>query len=77
MNQRRGVRLPTVSVGFEVETCCLGVGMGSTTENCPCQRVPHPGIARDCGQGESLLGVRDEDLRLVVSGDQNTCKSPQ
>ena len=69
----RGVRLPASSVLLEVEAGGGGVRIHSATENGPCQSVPHPGTAGDGGEGECLLGGRNEDLCLVVCSDQNTC----
>ena len=36
--------------------------------------MPHSGTARDGGQGECLLGRGNEDLGLVVGGDQDAYK---
>ena len=66
--------LPAISVLFQLQAVSGGARIDSTTENVPCQSVPHSGTAGDGGELECLLGGRNEDLCLVVSGDQNTCK---
>ena len=37
--------------------------------------MPHAGVEGDGGQVERLVGGGDEDLSLVVVGDQNTFSS--
>ena len=36
--------------------------------------MPHTGVEGDGGQVERLVGGGDEDLSLVVGGDQDACK---
>ena len=45
--------------------------MDSATENVPRESVPHTGVEGDGGQVERLVGGGDEDLSLVVGGDQD------
>ena len=73
----RGVRRPACSVWLELQAAFRGVRIDSATENGSCQSVPYSGTARDGGQGECLLGRGNEDLSLVVGGDQDAYKSRQ
>ena len=64
----------------ELDTGGEGARVHSTTEDVPCESVPHPGAGGQGGQGEGGEGEGfihggDEDLSLVVVGDQNTCSS--
>ena len=77
LSQSGGEIPPAISVLLELQAGFRGTRIDSTTENGSCQSVPHSGTARDGGQGECLLGRGNEDLGLVVSGDQNTYKSSQ
>ena len=72
-----GVWHPAISILFQLQAAFGGVRMESATENGPCQSVPHSGTARDGGQGECLLGRGNEDLGLVVGGDQDAYKLRQ
>ena len=62
---------PAISVLLELQAVGGGVGVHSTTENTPCQSVPGSGSPRDGGEREVLQGGGDEDLCLVVRGDQD------
>ena len=68
---------PAISILLELQAGGGGTRIDSTTENGSCQSVPHSGTSRDGGEGECLLGRGDEDLGLVVCGDQDACKSCQ
>ena len=63
---------PAISVLLELQAVSGGVGVHSTTENTPCQSVPGSGSPRDGGEREVLQGGGDEDLCLVVRGDQDS-----
>ena len=68
---------PAISVLLELQAGGGGARIDSTTENCSCQSVPYSGTARDGGEGEILLSGGNEDLGLVVGGDQDAYKSRQ
>ena len=68
---------PAISILLELQAGGGGTRIDSATENVACQSVPHSGTARDGGEGEILLSGGNEDLGLVVGGDQNTYKSCQ
>ena len=68
-----GVRLPAVSVLRQLQAGVGGAGVDSATEDVPSESVPHSGAAGDGGKGERLVSRGDEDLSLVVGGDQDAC----
>ena len=68
-----GVRLPAVSVLRQLQAGVGGAGVDSATEDVPSESVPHAGAAGDGGKGERLVSRGDEDLSLVVGGDQDAC----
>ena len=64
----------------ELYTGGEGARVDSTTEDVPSQSVPHSGAGgqgghREGGEGEGFIHGGDEDLSLVIGGDQNTCSS--
>ena len=62
----------------ELYTGGEGARVHSTTEDVPCESVPHPGTGGqgaqgEGGEGEGFIHGGDENLSLVVGGDQDPC----